>query len=145
MLVARIPVLHGGVFHLGVVLDYNLDDGGMELVLIAHWRGAALQVRHVSVVVGNDERALKLSSVAGVDAEIAAQLHRATHALGDIDERAVAEHATVQRSEEVVTIRYHGAQIFAHQVGMLLDGLADAAEDDALLAQLVLEGGLHRH
>ena len=28
---------------------------------------------------------------------------------------------------------------------MLLDGFADAAEDDSLLAELLLEGGLHRH
>ncbi|MDZ7770872.1 MAG: hypothetical protein U5K38_18355 [Woeseiaceae bacterium] len=46
--VARIPVLHGRVLDLGVVQRDQFDDGGVELVLVAHRRGAAFEVAHVS-------------------------------------------------------------------------------------------------
>ena len=72
LLVAGVPVLHGGVLHLGAVLDHNLHDGGVELVLVAHGGVAALEVGDVRVVVGHDERALKLAGVACVDAEVRA-------------------------------------------------------------------------
>ena len=117
----------------------------MQLVLVAHGCRASFQITHVRVVVGHDERALKLSGVAGVDAEVAAQFHGASDAFGDVDKRAVAEHSAVEGCKEVVAIGDHSAQVLSHQVGMLFDGLADRAEDDAFLAQLLLEGGLHRH
>ena len=44
MLVARIPVLYGGVFHFSVVLDDDFHNGGMELVLVAHRCGAAFKI-----------------------------------------------------------------------------------------------------
>ena len=142
VLVAGIPVLHGRVFHLGTVHDDNLDDGGMQLVLVAHGSRTAFEVADVGVVVGHDEGTLKLTGVAGVDAEVAAELHRTAHSLGDIDERAVGEDRRVEGGKEVVTIGNDGAQILSDQVAMLLDSLADGAEDDALLAKLFLEGGL---
>ena len=117
----------------------------MQLVLVAHRRGAALQVRHVRVVVGHNERALKLARVARVYAEVGAKLHGAAHALGNVDERAVAEHRTVERGVEVVAVGHNRPQILAHQVGVVLHCVAYRAEYDALLGQLLLEGGLHRH
>ena len=45
ILVARIPVLHGRVFHFGMVVGDDFDDGSMELVLVAHRRGAPFEVR----------------------------------------------------------------------------------------------------
>src|SRR5262249_37484683 len=47
VLVARVPVLHGRVLDLGVVERDQLDDRGVELVLVALRRGAALQVADV--------------------------------------------------------------------------------------------------
>ena len=97
----------------------------MQLVLVAHRRRTALKIAHVAVVVGHDERALELARVAGVDAEVAAELHRTAHALGDVDERTVAEHGGVERRREIVAIRHHTAQILTYEVGMLLDSLTD--------------------
>ena len=34
LLVARIPVLDGGILHLGILLDDDFDHGGMQLVLV---------------------------------------------------------------------------------------------------------------
>ena len=80
----------------------------------------------------------------GVDAEVGGQLHRAAHALGHVDERAVGEHRGVQRREEVVALRHHRAEILPHQLRVLLHRLGDRAEDDAELAELLLEGGRDR-
>ena len=145
VLVARIPVLHGGIFHLGIVVDDNLDDGGMELVLIAHRSRTSLKIRHIRIIVGNDERALKLSCIAGIDTEITAQLHRTTHTLGDIYERSVAEHRTIEGGKEIVAIRHHRAEIFLDEVGIILHCITYGAEYDTLLGKFLLECGLHRH
>ena len=96
ILIARIPVLHGGVFHLGSVLHNDFHDGGMELVFVAHRCGTAFEIAHIGIVVGYDKGAFKLSCVACIDAEIAAQLHRTAHTFGYIDERPVSEHGAVE-------------------------------------------------
>ena len=85
VLVARIPVLYGGVFHLCPILDDNLYDGCVQLVLITHRSRTAFQIGDIGIIVGDDQRTLKLSRVTGVDAEIAAQFHRTAHALRDIN------------------------------------------------------------
>ena len=100
--VARIPVLDGRILDLGVIKRDQLDHRGMQLVLVAHRRGAAFEIAHVGALVGDDQRALELAGVALVDAEIGGQLHRAAHARRHIDERAVGEHRRVERGEEVV-------------------------------------------
>ena len=86
MLITRIPVLNGRVFHLSIILDNNLYDSRMELVLITHWRCTSLQIRNVSIIIGDDQCTLKLTGVTGIDAEVTAQLHRAADALRNINE-----------------------------------------------------------
>ena len=83
----------------------QLDHRGVQLVLVAHRGGAALEVAHVGALLGDDQRALELAGVRGVDAEVGGQLHRAAHALGDVAERAVGEDRRVERGEEVVACR----------------------------------------
>ena len=117
----------------------------MQLVLVAHGGGTPLEIRHITVVVGHDECALKLSGIGGIDAEIGTEFHGAPCAFGDIDKGAVAEHSTVESSIEVVTIGHHTAEILLHEVGMLLYGITDGAEDDTLFGEFLLEGGLHRY
>ena len=112
-----IPVLHRRVLDLGVVERDQLDHGGVELVLVAHRRGAAFEVADVGALVGDDQRALELAGVRGVDAEVGRQLHRAAHALRHVAERAVGEHRRVERREEVVADRHHRAEVLLHQFG----------------------------
>ena len=144
VLVARIPVLDGRIFDLGVVERDQFDHRGMKLVLVARRRGAAFEVAHVGALVGDDQRALELAGVLLVDAEIGRKLHRAAHARRHVDERAVGEHRRVERGEEIVGDRHHRAEIFPHQVGMLLQRLRDRHEEDAGLRQFLLEGGRDR-
>ena len=76
---------------LRVVEGDQFDDGGVELVVVAHGGGAAFEVADVRAFVGDDQGALKLAGVFGVDAEVGGQLHRAADALGDVAEGAIAE------------------------------------------------------
>src|SRR6266436_3018920 len=103
--------------------------------------GAAFEVADVSALVGDDQRALELSGVALVDAEIGRQLHRAANAGRHVDERTVGEYRRVQGREEIVRCRHHGAEIFFDEIGMLADRLRDRHADHAGLLQLLLERG----
>ena len=76
----------------------------MQLVLIAHRSSTAFEIAHVGIIVGHDERALELTGVAGIDAEVAAEFHRASYTLWYVYERAVGEHRRVQGGKEIVTI-----------------------------------------
>ena len=60
VLVAGVPVLDGRVLDLRVVERDQLDDRRVELVLVAHGRGAAFQVAHIGALVGDDQGPLKL-------------------------------------------------------------------------------------
>ena len=86
MLITRIPVLNGRVFHLSIILDDNLYDSRMELVLITHRRCTSLQIRNVSIIISDNQCTLKLTGVTGIDAEVTAQLHRTADALRNINE-----------------------------------------------------------
>src|SRR3954447_10069287 len=142
--IAGIPVLHRRIFDLGIIVRDELDHGGVQLVLVALRRGAALEIGDVGALVGDDQRALELAGVAFVDAEVGGQFHRAAHARRHVNERAVREHRRVQRCVEIVRRRHHGPQIFLHQFGMLADRFRDRHEDHAGLLQLCLEGGRNR-
>ena len=141
VLVAGVPVLHGRILDLGVVERDQLDHGGVQLVLVAHRRRAALEVGHIGALVRDDQRALELAGLLLVDAEVGRQLHRAAHALRHVDERAVGEHRRVERGVEVVALRHDRAEVLPHELRMLADRLRDRAEDHAGLGQLGLEGG----
>ena len=116
----------------------------MQLVLVAHRRRTTLEIRHISIIVSDNQRTFKLSRIPGVDAEIAAQLHGAAYPLGDIHKRAVAEHGTVQCRKEIILIRHHRSQILTHQIGMLFDSVANRAEDHPFFTKFLFEGRLHR-
>ena len=98
----------------------------------------------MAACLGDNQRALELAGVAGIDAEIGGQLHRAAHALGDEHEAAVGEHGRVQGGEVIVIGRHHGAEILAHQLGMVAHRLADRTENHAHFGQRFPERGGHR-
>src|SRR5205823_4260105 len=82
LLVAGVPVLDGRVLDLRVLERDELDDGRVELVPVAHGRRAALEVGDRAPAVGDDERALELPRVGGVDPEVRRELHGAADARG---------------------------------------------------------------
>ena len=145
LLVAGIPVLHRGVFDLGVLLDDDLDHGGMQLVLVAARGRTAFEVAHVSPFVGHDQRTFELSRPSRIDTEIGRQFHRTADTPGDVAERTVGEDRGIERRIEIVGIGDDAAQVFLHQVGEVAQRLGDRTEDDALFGQHLLERRLDRH
>ena len=107
--IARIPVLHRGVFDFGAVEGHQFNHRGVQLVFIAHRRRAALQIAHMTAFIGDDQRALELAGLGLIDAEVSGQLHGTAHALGNVHEGAVAEDGAVQGRVEVVAARHHAA------------------------------------
>ena len=112
----------------------------MKLVLVALGRRAAFEIADIGALLGDDQRALELTGVLLVDAEIGRELHRAAHAGRHEDERAVGEDRGIQRRVEIVCRRDHRAQIFPHELGMVLHGLREGTKDHAGLGELGLEG-----
>ncbi len=142
--VARIPVLHRRVFDLRVVECDEFDHRSVQLIFVALRRGAALQVTHVGTRIRDDQRAFELAGVLRIDAEVGRQLHRAAHALRDVDERAVAEYGRVERCVEVVAHRHDAAQVLLHEFRVFLHGFGERTEDHAGFRQLRLERGADR-
>ena len=140
--VAGVPVLDRAVLDGGVVAHGDkLDYRGVELVLVAHGCGAALEVADVGALLGDDKGPLELAGVLGVDAEVGGELHRAADALGHVHERAVGEDRAVEGGVVVVAIGDDRAEVLLDEFGVLLDRLLDAHEEDAKFGELFLERG----
>src|SRR5262249_6661034 len=105
--VARIPVLHRAVFDLSIVAGDQLGHRRLQLVGITHGRGTAFEIADVAAFLRNDQGALELTGLRGVDAKISRELHRTAHSLGNVAERAVAEDRRIQRSKEVIGVGNH--------------------------------------
>jgi hypothetical protein len=48
---------------LGVIQCDQLDHGGVQLVLVAHRRGAAFKIGHAGAFLGDDQGAFKLAGM----------------------------------------------------------------------------------
>ena len=68
--IAGIPILYRTVFYFCIFLHDDFYNGGVQLVLVALWCSATFQIRDIAAVFADDQRALKLSGVACIDAEI---------------------------------------------------------------------------
>ena len=119
ILVARIPILNGGIFHLGTILHHDFHNRRMKLVFVAHRSRAAFQIRHVGIVVGHNERTLELPRSGRIDSEISRQFHRAANAFGNIDKRTVGEYGRIKRGKKIVVAAHHRSQILPHQIGIV--------------------------
>ena len=144
-LVARIPVLDGGIFDLGFIMGDELHHRRMQLVFIARGGRAAFKIAHISALIGDDEGALELAGVLFIDAEIGRKLHRAAGAGRNVDERAIRKDGGVERGKIIIRLRHNGAEIFLHQFGMLAHGFGERTEDDAGFSQFRLERRHYRN
>ena len=133
------PVLDGRVAAAAALLHDDLDDRGVQRVGAVDRRGAALDVVHVGVLVDDDQRALELAHVLGVDPEVGLQRDLDVHALGHVDERAARPHGGVQRGELVVTDRDDGAEVLLEDLRVLLEGGVGVQEEDALGLEVLVD------
>ena len=131
------PVLDGGVGHPGVGLDDDLDDGRVQRVGGVRRGRAALDVVHLGALVGDDQRALELAHVLGVDAEVGLQRHLDVDARRDVDERATRPDRRVEGGELVVVRRDGLAEVLLDQLGVLAQRGVHVGEQDALLLEVL--------
>ena len=143
--IAGIPVLYGAVLDLRIVQCNQFNDGCVQLVFIAHRRGAAFEIADVRALVGDDQGALKLPGILCIYAEICAQLHRAADALGDVDKGAIAEDRAVQCRKIIVVHRHNLAEPLLHELRIFLDRLADRSENYPSAFQLGAKGRRNRN
>ena len=136
--VAGVPVLHGRILDACVFLGQEFHDSAMELLARKFWSGAAFEVAHACVVIGDNQRAFELACFLVVDAEVGGKVHRALDSRRNIDEASVAKDCAIEGRKVVVASGYHATQIFLDKFGVFLDGVADGAEDDAHFHELLL-------
>ena len=80
------PVLNGGVGDPGSRLDHDLHHRRVQRIGAVHRCRTALDVVHLGTLVGNDQGALKLTHVLGIDAEVGLQRHFDLDAGRHVDE-----------------------------------------------------------
>ncbi len=119
----------------------NFDHCGVELVLVTHRRGAAFEIADVAALFGDDQCALELAGVFGINAEIGRQFHRTADALGDVDEGAVGEDRSVQAREQIVALGNDATEILFYEIRIFLDRFGDAEENHPRAQQFLAEGG----
>ena len=131
------PVLDGRVRDARTRQGHELDHGRVQRVGRVHRSRAPLDVVHLGALVGDDQRALELAHVLGVDPEVGLQRHVDLDARRDVDERATRPHGRVQRGELVVVGRDDLAEPLAHDIGVLAHRRVHVAEEDALLLEVL--------
>ena len=144
ILITRIPILYGRIFHLCPFLRDNLHDCRMKLVLITHRSRTSFQITNISVIIRHDQCPLELSRVCRIDTEIGTQLHRTTNAFRNINKRAIREYRGIQCRIKVIPIAHNSSQIFPYQIRMILNRFTERAEDNPFLGQSLLERCLYR-
>ncbi len=70
VVVAREPVLYGGIFYFSIFMDDDFHYRGVELITVAYGRGAAFDITHIAAFIRHQNRALKLTGFLGVNAKI---------------------------------------------------------------------------
>src|SRR6201987_4410255 len=103
--ISRIPVLHRRIFDLRPFERDEFHDRGVQLVLVALRRRAALKIGDITSAVSDNQRALELARVSLIDTEISGKLHWAANARRNINKRSVRENGAVQCGEKVVGLR----------------------------------------
>src|SRR4051794_9339071 len=102
----RAPVLNRDVLKLRAFESDQLHYRAMQRRRIKLRRGAAFHVSQFGTFVADDECALELSKVLGVDAEVGLERVLYLHSRWHVNERSAAEDGGVQRTEFVVANRY---------------------------------------
>ena len=136
------PVLHRDVLNLRALHGDQLDHRRVERGGLKFRRGAPFHIHQLRAFIGDDERALELPEVLGVDAEIRLQRMLHLHPRGNIDERAAAEHRGVERAEFVVARGNHFPEPFAKNLRVFDERLGGPGEDHALVADGFLNIGI---
>ena len=133
------PVLDRRVADARARLGDDLDHRGVQRVGRVDRRRAALDVVDLRALLGDDQRALELAHVLGVDPEVGLQRHRDLDPGRHVDERAARPDGGVERRQLVVVRRDDRRPVLAHEVLVLAQGGVHVGEDHALGLELLVD------
>ena len=102
-------------------------------------RGATLDVVHVRVLVDDDQRALELTHVLRVDAEVGLEGHLDRDSRRHVDERPARPDGRVERGELVVVLRDDRREVLLHKLLVLTEAGVHVEEDHALAREVLVE------
>src|SRR5690606_14732161 len=117
----------------------DLDDARMERVAGVGRRGATFDVVELGARRPDDQGALELTDVLGVEQEVGLQWYADLDALRHVHERPAGPHCRVDGREVVVLWRDDGGEVLLEEFWVLLERSVGVEEDDAELLPLVLE------
>ena len=133
------PVLDGRVPHSCILLGDDLDHCGVQRIRLVNRSCTPFDVVNVRAFVSNDERALKLTHVFRVDAEVRLQRDLHVNTLGHVDERPTGPHGSVEGCEFVVTGRNHGTEVLFEDLWVFPQTRVGVEEDDTLTFELFVD------
>ena len=133
------PVLDGDVLKFRAFQRDQLDDRAVQSGGIKFRRSAALHVGQLRAFIADDEGALELAEILGVDAEVSLQRMLHFHARWHVNKRSAAENGGVQRAEFVVADRDDFAEPFPENLRMILQSFGRSDENHALFADRFLD------
>src|SRR5699024_1178791 len=131
------PALNDGVAAAAALLHNDLNYCGVQGVRLVNRCGTALYVVHVSVLINDDQGALKLTHVFRVNTEVGLQRNVDVDSWWNVDERATGPDSGVQRGEFVVTSRDDGTEVLLEQLWVRLECGIGIKEDNALLFKVL--------
>ena len=131
------PVLDGRVRDPRSFERNELDHRGVQGVGRVHRSGASFDVVHLGTDVSDDQRALELAHVLGIDPEVGLQGLIDDDIGGHVDERAARPHRRVEGGELVVVGRNDRPEVLTDQIWMLTDRGIHVAEDDTELLKVL--------
>ena len=91
----------------------------------------------VACFIRDDECALKLPHVLGIDSEVCLQWDLHMHSLGNVDEAATAPDRAIERGKLVVVRRNDGGEVPAEEVFVLAQCSSGVHKNDALALQIL--------
>ena len=133
------PVLNRGVAHPCIFLDNDFNHAAMERFGRVQRRSTTFHVMNLCAFVCDDQRALKLPHAGIVQAEVCLQRQIHLYAFGNVNERAARPNRAVECGEFVILDRYHGREVFAEEIRVLLESVLDAEENHALFLKRFLD------
>ena len=136
------PVLHSDVLDFGAFHGDEFDDGGVEGGGFEFGCGATFHVHDFGAFIGDDEGALELAELLGVDAEVGLQRVADFDAFGDVDEGAAGEDGAVEGAEFVVGGGDDFAEPGAEDLGVFVEAFGRVDEDDALVFEDFFDVGV---
>ena len=127
------PVLDGDVLNFGAFHGDEFDDGGVQGGSFEFGGGAAFHVHDFGAFIGDDEGALELAELLGVDAEVGLERVADFDAFGDVDEGATGEDGAVEGAKFVVRGGDDFAEPGFEDFRVFVETFGGVDEDDALV------------